>query len=177
MNEWNGTYADLEKETLRKIKEVIELLLTEGTEEGYAQVSALFNNPDIDRFTKLDNDLFQIKELMRMYQEEQQNEVTKKIFEFAKTIEDIRMLWKNIVFSLYRLEQDLPVEYQNEAICYLAESPISPVTIYRMAEDKVADFEKFYHNLLEGLQRNGYSDFKAEVEAYIKKVGETKQYE
>ena len=90
---------------------------------------------------------------------------------------DILYLYKNITFSLYRLEQAVPLEYQDEAIQYLMDINISPITLWGMAGDKIINGDDFFKALIDGFNRNGYAARGNEMAKYKELKGKNGIYE
>jgi len=164
-------YQDMKKKAVEKTKEVIDLLLMEGNEEAYEKLYGIFNDENIMQFTMLDNDLFIVMKMAVLWSEEKKAGRSENIFSLAGTIGDVVELYKNITFSLYRLEQKLPLVYQDEAIQYLLDMNISPIVFLGIAEDKIIDADVFLKVLADGFYRNGYTAYGDDIAKYRKLKG------
>ncbi|MDE6607499.1 MAG: hypothetical protein K2K54_07075 [Lachnospiraceae bacterium] len=170
-------YQEMKKKAVEKTKEVINLLLMEGKEEDFEKLYSIFNDENIMQFTMLDNDLFIIMRMAVLWFEENKAEISEHIFSSTGTIEDALELYKNITFSLYRLEQEVPLEYQDEAIQYLMGINISPIALWGMAEDKIINEGTFFKALTDGFYRNGFETRGNEMAKYKELKGKSSIYE
>lgn len=170
-------YQEMKKSAVEKTKEVINLLLIGGNKENYEKLYDIFNDENIMQFTMLDNDLFIIMRMAALWFEENKAEISEHIFSSTGAIEDALELYKNITFSLYRLEQEVPLEYQDEAIQYLMGINISPIALWGMAEDKIIDESTFFKALIDGFYRNGFEARGNEMAKYKELKGKSSIYE
>ena len=170
-------YQEMKKKAVEKTKEVINLLLMEGKEEDFEKLYGIFNDENIMQLTMLDNDLFIIMKMAVLWSEENKAGILEHVFSNTGTIEDAVELYKNIVFSLYRLEQAVPLEYQDEAIQYLTDINISPIALWGMAEDKIISGDAFFKDLIDGFNRNGYAARGNEMAKYKELKGKSSIYE
>lgn len=170
-------YHDIKKKAVEKTKEVISLLLAERNEDAYLKLYQIFNDENIMQFTMLDNDLYIIMRMAALWFEEKKADRRNHIFSNTEKIEDVTELYKNITFSLYRLEQAFPLEYQDEAIQYLADVNISPIALWGIAEDKIIEWDTFLKALTDGFDRNGYRTQGNEMAKFKELKGKSGIYE
>lgn len=166
MHDQEKGYNEIKRGAVEKLKEAVTLLLMEKNNEGYTKLYMLMNDEDIKELCRWDNDLFIVMKMVALWDEEKNAGRENNIFDHISTLDDARELYKYIVFSIYRLEQGLPLIYQDEAVQYLLGMNISPMALCGIALDKVIDGHIFYKNLSESLDRNGDFALGSEIKSY-----------
>lgn len=177
MHDQEKGYKQIKKEAVEKVKDVVDLLLIDGTDEGYTKLYMLMKDKDIKDLCERDNDLFIVMKTVDLWNKEKKAGRENSIFDNVRSLNDAVELYKNIVFSIYRLEQELPLNYQDEAIQYITGMNISPMVLCGIALDKVIDEHIFYKNLFDGLDRNGDFALGSEIESYRGQKGAGKIHE
>ena len=69
------------------------------------------------------------------------------------------------------------MEYQDEAIQYLADVNISPIALWGIAEDKIIEWDTFLKALTDGFDRNGYRTQGNEMAKFKELKGKSGIYE
>jgi len=161
-------YRRLKRDAVRKLKESMDMLLACGGEEAYTQLCQIMENKELSEMMMLDNALYHTREFTKIYLLEKKLKSRRNVLSLLHGLSDVKLLYRNIVFALYRMEEDVNVEYQNEAVQYLVESGIGAEVIFFIAESKIIDYKTFEKNLVQCLDRNGYGDFKRECIGFLK---------
>lgn len=120
-------YLRIDKEC-EMVKAQIQKLVHKQTLEGFEALCSLLKDENIDALCEKDRDLFVLKRMSMILEQELLNGEERLLFE-NRSIDDVIEVYETVVLYLRRIEFDLPVELQICLLEYIQEQQLSMICI------------------------------------------------